>query len=345
MDALPAIRVLLTRGGLPEAEHVVDLAVVREGRVVRAAGRADEPVFLRSSAKPAQALAVVTTGAMERFSLPVEALALACGSHGGEPFHVRVAADVLARIGLGPEALLCGAHPPAYAPAAERLAAEGVSPGALHNNCSGKHAGMLAACRAMGWETATYLEREHPLQQLNLRHVAAFAGLDPGEVPSAVDGCSVPTFHVPLSAAARLFARLASPGQAGVEPESAAAAERVGAALAAHPGMIGGTGRLDTDVIRVTAGRVLSKVGAEGVWCAGVRGRNLGIAVKCRDGNSRAAYPAGLAVLRTLGVLGDREWAALAPHHDPVLRNHRRIDVGRIDVALPEGLDGAAGGE
>lgn len=329
--------VALSRGDLPESEHEVAVAVWRRGEVVARAGAVGDRVFLRSAAKPVQALAVVRTGGADQFAFSPAELAIACGSHGGEPFHVETAAGVLARIGCSAADLLCGAHPPAFAPAARALNARSVEPGPLHNNCSGKHAAMLAACVAAGWPIANYVDPEHPLQQMNRRHVGAYTGRDPDSIQSGIDGCSVPTFQVSVAEAATMFARWTSPAVAP-DAKLADAAARIMDALAAHPEMIGGTERLDTDVIAATSGRVVCKVGAEGMWCAGVRDGEFGIAVQCRDGASRASYAAGMAVLRRLGVFDDSSWQALASHHDPIRRNHRQLDVGRIDVHFPDGF-------
>lgn len=332
------VRVVLSRGGLPESEHVVRVAVWRKGRLEKVAGDVDAPVFLRSSAKPIQALASVVTGAADRFSMTEPELALACGSHGGEPFHTATAAGLLARIGLGPQHLLCGAHWPSFEPAARDLARAAAEPTTLHNNCSGKHSNMLAACVAMGWPVEEYIAFDHPLQRLNRDHMAAFAGVRPDEVHLGVDGCSAPNFAVPLAASARAFALWANPDAAdGVAAPARAAARRICAALAQHPEMIGGTKRVDTDLIRLTGGRVLAKMGAEGVWCLGVAGEETGIALKAEDGGGRAVYPVGLALLRSFGALSDAHWEALTPYHDPVLRNHRRLPVGRVEVLFPWG--------
>lgn len=335
----PPVRVVLSRGTLPESEHRVAVAVWRDGRIDRAAGDTGQRVYLRSSAKPLQALAAVVSGAADRFAMTDAELALACGSHNGEPVHAETAAGLLARIGLDVSALQCGAHPPMHDPAARALLAAGLEPTALHNNCSGKHAAMLASCVAAGWTTADYLDPAHPLQVLNRTHVGAFCGVPADDVVLATDGCSAPVFAVPLAAAARGFAAVADSRIAtDATREARAAAVRITDALAARPEMIGGTKRLDTDLIRATGGRVLSKMGAEGVWCCGVRGAKLGLAIKCEDGSGRAPPHVGLAVLRSLGVLSDAEWAAIAPHHDPALRNHRRLVVGRVEVVPPTGV-------
>jgi L-asparaginase II len=333
------VRVVLWRGDLAESEHRVRVAVWRDGRLAQSAGDVDSPVYLRSSAKPVQALASVVTGAADRFSMTEAELALACGSHGGEPFHTETALGLLRRLELGPEHLQCGAHPPSYEPAARDLVRHGVEPSALHNNCSGKHSNMLAACVAMGWPVESYLEFHHPLQVMNVAHLAALAGVKPREITLGIDGCSAPNFALPLRASARAFAVWANPGDAPDVPDVVReAALRIAAALAAHPEMIGGTRRVDTDLIRVTGGRVISKMGAEGVWCLGVAGAGIGIAMKTEDGAGRAPFPVGLALLRHLGVLSDTEWDALSAYHDPVLRNHRRLAVGRVEVVPPSGV-------
>lgn len=333
------LRIELSRGGLPESAHAVTAAVFRDGHIVARACDPARRAFLRSSAKPFQALACVVTGAADRFAMTGAELALACGSHGGEPFHTATSGGLLRRIGLSPDALLCGVHTPSYEPAARALAAAGQEPGTLHNNCSGKHAAMLAACVAAGWSTHDYVAPEHPLQRMILGHLAAFAGVAVSDLPFAVDGCSVPTFHLSVAAAATAFGHWANPEDFPELPADArAAAARIALALARHPEMIGGTKRVDTDVIAATGGRVICKVGAEGMWCAGVRGEGLGVAVQCADGASRAAYAAGMALLRHLRVLDDAEWDALSSHHDPVRRNHRGLDVGRVRVRIPDGF-------
>jgi L-asparaginase II len=333
------VRVVLRRGDLPESVHLVRVAFWRGGRLEASAGDTDAPVFLRSSAKLFQALACVTTGAADRFSMTAAELAIACGSHNGEPFHTETSGGLIARIGKAPPDLLCGAHVPMHDPSAKALHVRGEEPTVLHNNCSGKHAAMLAACVAAGWPTEDYVRFDHPLQVLNRAHVAAFCGVSPEDVHLAVDGCSAPNFAVSLAASARGVAAWCSPGSATHVGDAARlAAARIADALAERPEMIGGTRRIDTDLIRITKGRLLSKMGAEGVWIVGVRDGETGLAIKCEDGSGRAPYPVGLAVLRHRGLLSEAEWDALGHWHDPALRNHRKIVVGRTDVEPPEGV-------
>ena len=333
------VRVLVKRAGVVECENRVRVAVWKDGALARSAGDTASYAYLRSSAKPVQALASILTGAADRFAMNDAEIALACGSHGGESFHVETALGLLAKIGLTPEDLQCGAHAPAYERAARAIWASGGAPTALHNNCSGKHSAMLASCVAAGWPTANYLDPDHPLQQMNRANVAAFGGVAPGDVRIGVDGCSAPVFAVPLAACARIFAGVTNRNSAtGLSEAQRVAARRICAALRTRPEMIGGTARVDSDVIRVTDGRVISKVGAEGLWCAGVCGANLGIAAKCEDGSSAAPYWVGLTSLRSLGVFSDTEWQRLAPHHDLVRRNHRKLDVGVCEIDPPGAL-------
>lgn len=333
------VRVLVKRAGVVECEHRVRVAVWKDGAIARSAGDTAAYAYLRSSAKLVQAVASFLTGAADRFAMTDAEIALACGSHGGETFHVDTALGLLAKIGLTPEHLQCGAHPPVYDRAARAVWASGAKPTALHNNCSGKHSAMLASCVAAGWPTQNYLDPAHPLQQMNLANVAAFSGVPAGDVRVGVDGCSAPVFAVPLAASARVFAAVTNRNEAqGLSEAQRVAARRICAALRTKPEMIGGTGRVDTDVIRVTDGRVVSKVGAEGLWCAGVCGANLGVAVKCEDGSAAAPYWVGLTSLRTLGVFSDAEWEQLAGHVDLVRRNHRKLDVGVCEIDPPGAL-------
>jgi L-asparaginase II len=283
---------------------------------------------MRSSAKPIQALAAVETGAADRFAIGERELAVICASHGGEPFHVEAVQSILAKIGLTEDALGCGTHPPAYAPAAVALYCAGQLPSAVHNNCSGKHSGMLAATVAMGAPTARYLDPTHPVQQRILANVALFGGLDPAEIVVAVDGCSAPVFGLPISAMARMFATLASP--AGLAAEKAAAARRVVAAMQAYPEMVGGTGRFDSELMAACGTQVVAKGGAEGVHCMGLPALGLGIAVKIEGGRGEAASVAAMEVLRGLGLLEGETGQRLTTHSRPEVHNVRGRVVGEM---------------
>ncbi|HEX3555147.1 MAG TPA: asparaginase [Thermoanaerobaculia bacterium] len=330
----------VVRNGLPESWHFGAVAAVTpEGRLVAFQGDPQTATFLRSAAKPFQCLPLLLAGAAERFGLTAADVALICASHGGTPEHTRRAADLLARGGFGGEDLLCGAHWPLDPQAAEALRQQGEAPTPLHNNCSGKHAGMLLACRLLGLPVADYVAPHHPWQQRILEHVAGCCGLPPESIGQAVDGCSVPTYHVPLAAAARGYAALADPRAAGLTPDVSAAMDAVVHAMTGEPAMVAGPGRFTTRLMAATGGRVLGKEGAEGLYGLAVRGPvALGVAIKIADGGERCRDGVVLDVLRQLGSLAGAELAELEDLHHPVLHNHRGLRVGEVrpEVDLEE---------
>ena len=294
-----------------------------EGRVHASLGDPDTPVYLRSAAKPFQAAAAVVSGGLDAIAATERELAIVCASHSGEDAHVATVAALLSRLGLDERALRCGAHPPIDAATAERV---GHAASALHNNCSGKHAGMLAIARRLGVAPESYLEGA--VQELVLDTVAKACGVASEAIAIGTDGCSAPNFAVPLRAAARAYALLAAPGQG--DGGVSAALRRIAEAMTAEPWYVGGTGRFDTLFMEATARRFVAKGGAEGVQGIADRERGLGLAVKVVDGGSRAAAPAALEALSQMGLL-DRAGAARLEHlHRPVLRNHAGIVVGRI---------------
>jgi L-asparaginase II len=336
---------VVTRGGLVESWHSGAAAVVEPGgRLVARVGSPAVATFARSAAKPFQALPLVLAGGGERFGLGEAELALVCASHAGTPAHVELAAGLLERGGFAVEDLECGAHLPLDEPSARRLLAAGEAPSALHNNCSGKHAGMLLACRVLGLPARGYSRPEHPLQRRILALVAGLAGRDESGIGLGTDGCSLPTFRLPLVAAARAYAALADPAAAGAPPEVAAALRRVASAMAAAPEMVAGPGRFTTRLMQATGGRIVGKEGAEGFYCAAVRGPALlGVALKIADGGERCRAGAVLEVLRQLGCLASEEAAALAEFHRPAIHNHRGLRVGEVvpELELEDGDDPA----
>lgn len=331
------------RGGSPESWHFGAAAVATpEGHLVARLGDPRTATHVRSAAKPWQALPLVLAGGVERFRLAPADLALICASHGGTPAHTARAADLLARGGFAEADLLCGAHPPLDRDAAQELARAGRAPGPLHNNCSGKHAGMLLACRLLELPAADYIAPGHPLQRRILAQVARVCALPAAEVGIGVDGCSVPAYHLPLAAAARGYAALADPRAAGLEPQAAEALGRIAAAMGAAPEMVAGPGRFTTALIAATGGRVLGKEGAEGFYGVAVRGPvALGITLKVADGGERCRDSAVLDLLRQLGSLSGEELSALAGFYRPTLRNHRGLAVGEVvpELELEECAD------
>ena len=303
------------RGPVVESRHRVSIAVVAsDGSLVAHSGDPDLLTFWRSAAKPFQALPLVMDGAADALGIGDEELALACASHNGEVRHVEVARRLLERSGSGETDLVCGAHGSLSESVARAMAGRGEQPTKTHSNCSGKHSGMLALARHHGWQRSGYAQPGHPVQQRCLAEVAAWTGLRESEIGLATDGCGVPSFALPLRAMARAYARLAATvGDAeGVPNGRAAAARRLVQAVRAHPFLLAGTGRLDTELIEASGGRIVAKVGAEGVYSAALLDRALGVAIKVEDGDMRCVAPALLAVLDQL-----------APGAAPVAEVHR----------------------
>ncbi len=295
--------------------------------------------YLRSAAKPIQALPLLLAGGWERYALEAADLALICASHSGGEAHAERAAGLLAKGGFGVEDLLCGVHPPLDRSLAEALRDEGRAPTPLHNNCSGKHAGMLLACRLLDLPAADYIAAHHPLQRQIADLVSRFTGLAPEALAIGVDGCSAPTFHLPLTATARAYAALADPRAAGLPDDLAAAVARVVTAMTTAPEMVAGPGRFTTRLMAATGGRVLGKEGAEGFYGLAIRGPvALGVALKIADGGERCRDGVVLTLLRQLGSLSAEELRELASFHRPELRNHRGILVGEVvpEVELEE---------
>ena len=326
----PPIAVLVRRGELVESEHRVAYAVATsDGRLLHAAGDVDRAIFPRSAIKPLQAIALLESGAAERFAVSERELALACASHSGEPEHVRLVEAWLTRLGLDGSALECGAHPPLHGPSAERLAATGRSPERVHNNCSGKHAGMITLARHLDVPVAGYVRADHPVQRRIADVLGAMTGL--AELaPPAIDGCGIPTFPVPLGQLAVAMARFAHPAE--LPAARAQACARLQAAMRAHPYLIAGADRPCTEIMAV-APQVLVKAGAEGVYAACLLERRLGLVLKVADGAGRAAPVALLALLQALDALDAKASAALAHRMRPALRNHAGVVVGRVEPA------------
>ncbi len=328
-EYMAEVLVHVTRGELVESRHAGDIAVVDSaGRVVASVGDPRVVTFWRSSAKPVQTLPVITSGAADRFKFTDEELAVMAASHDGEDRHVWAVRSILGKIGLTEKALKCGAHLPYNKAAAVRLERAGELPTDIHNNCSGKHAAMLSMAVHLGFDTERYYEPEHPVQKMILDIVSRWTGVPADQIILGTDGCGVPVFGLPLAAMALPYARLVRP--VGMPREEARAAERLTRAMQAYPAMVGGTGRFCTDLMRELRPEVIGKVGAEGVYCMGIRSRGLGVALKVEDGRERAANPAALEVLRQLRVADPASIPGLSRHWRPPVENHRGEKVGEI---------------
>jgi L-asparaginase II len=321
----------VTRGQLVESWHRGSVAVAApSGALALALGDVASPVYPRSAIKALQAVPLIESGAADHFGFGPAEIALACGSHAGTERHATLAASMLHRAGLTPSALHCGAHAPLGPSAANALIAASQAPTQLHNNCSGKHAGMLALAQAEGWPAAGYERLEHPLQQLMLRTVAECCGVAPGSLQLGVDGCSVPVFGLELAAMASGYARLAA-AMAGGGDARALALQRIGRAMVAEPVVVEGTGRLATDLMLAAHGRILAKSGAEGLLLVAEPATARGIAIKCEDGAMRAMGPAAIELLVALGVLRADEAESLAAHRRPVVADAAGHPVGWLE--------------
>jgi L-asparaginase II len=325
------------RGGITESRHRGHVVAIEpDGNIVAQLGGPETVTFLRSSAKPFQALPLVAAGAADRFGFTDREVALACASHNGELIHTELAASMLKKIGLGPEALKCGVHEPYSVEAAQQLRERGEAPNVLHNNCSGKHVGMLALALHLGAPTETYNKAEHPVQIAIGKLVAQFSGVPVEDLAVGIDGCAVPVFGMTVKAMALAYARLVSP-PASFDEATRNAAKRIVSVMSAYPELIGGTSdRLDTEIMRAAPGRLISKVGAEGVYTAAVNPseewpRGLGLALKIEDGDDRRARPTVvIEALRQLDVLRDESLDAVARYaFFPVLNRPGEL-VGEV---------------
>ena len=330
-DDAPVL-VEVTRGGLAESSHRGAVAVVdAAGRLVFGLGDVAMPVYPRSSIKPIQALPLVESGAAAAFGLGDAELALACGSHHGTPAHVATVMAWLDRVGPGVAALECGEQVPSGAEAARALFAGGGAPAPVHNNCSGKHAGMITTAVHRGEQVAFYVRPEHPVQQRILGTYEQVCGCDLSRAPRGFDGCSVPVIAMPLCNLAAGMARLATPHS--LPAPRAKAARRLLAAMAARPDMVEGDGSFCTEGMRAGGGKVLLKGGAEGMYVAILPALGLGIALKIQDGAKRAAEVAMAAVLRRLGAFDAAAMARLADWFTVSLANQAGRTIGEVRPA------------
>jgi len=324
------------RGGIVESAHRGALAIVdADGTLRSALGDIDRPIFARSAVKVLQALPLVESGAADRLGLSDEELALACASHNGETAHVRTSASMLAKAGVDAGVLECGTHWPYLDTAARELARRGQAPSALHNNCSGKHAGFVClGCQISGHADprsflSGYVKPDHAVMREVTAALEAATGHDLARTAVGVDGCSIPTFAIPLRKLAHAFARVGT--GVGLRPGHARAAARLREAVAKAPFMVAGTGRFDTVVMERLGARVFCKVGAEGVYCAALPEQGLGVAIKVDDGNNaRACEVVMAAVIKAMVRLDDGERAFIETLADLRLVNWNGLEVGRL---------------
>ena len=324
------------RGETVESIHRGHLIIISgAGEIVARIGNPETVTFWRSSAKPFQALPFILTGAAQHFEFTEKEIALACGSHSGEDFHVETVEKMLEKAGFAEKDLHCGAQLPFDAKTAERITCSGETPTQLHNNCSGKHAAMLALARHIGADIQTYEHLENPVQQNVLETVSAFTDIPENAVKIGIDGCALPNFALPISAMARAFAKLVCP-PVSFDEKLREASRQIVSAMMNFPEMIGGTKRLDTMIMHAAPGKIISKIGAEGVYLAGVLPNErwktgLGIAFKIEDGDDqRARTVVAIELLRRLGILDEKNDEKLREYSPITIKNRRGDWVGKI---------------
>lgn len=325
------------RGETIESIHRGHLIVTDgAGETLFSLGEPETVTFFRSSAKPFQAFPFLTSGSADRFGFAEDEIALACGSHSGEKYHVELARKMLERIGLTEKDLRCGAHLPFDEERAEEILRSDGNPTELHNNCSGKHAAMLALAKHLGADLSDYENIENPVQKEILKAVAKFTDVPVDEIKLGIDGCAAPNFAVSVRAMAQSFARLVYP-PADFDEETREACRRIVSAMISYPEMIGGTRRLDTLLMQAANRQLISKIGADGVYVAGVLPsprwkKGLGIAFKIEDGEDKRARPVvAIELFKKLGIFGEDALSELSPLP---LKNRRGDVVGRVEASF-----------
>jgi len=323
----------VTRSGYVESYHVGYGAIVdASGSIVKAYGDTEYSTYVRSSAKPMQGMAVLRSGAYDHFKLTPEELAVICSSHSGEPIHTQNVLKIFSKAGIGPELLACGIHPPIHRESAQALEAAGKAPQQIHNNCSGKHVGMLATCVQLGFDPQDYLNPEHPVQQYIYDIVKEYTSSE--SIHRGVDGCSAPVFYLPLQKVALAFARISQQGNQECR--------QIFQAMNGHPHLVGGQGRFDTALMESYPERILSKGGAEAVSAAGFimpNGEVYGLAVKVLDGNYRAIGQMVLKMLEEVGFVQGPVSEKLMKWWQPELKNHANHIIGTTQTIIAGASD------
>ncbi|NIR52546.1 asparaginase [candidate division KSB1 bacterium] len=325
---MPTILAKVIRNDRVESLHRGHIAISDgTGKSIIAIGDPTFRTYIRSAAKPFQIMPLLNDGVDRHFAFTDRELAVIIASHNGEAFHIEAVESLLKKTGLEVDRLQCAFHPPLHGPTAKKQYLQDAPKTPLVNNCSGKHSGMLAVAKFHGWPLETYLQPEHPVQKRILQVISRFSNLPEDDIGIGMDGCSAPVFYLPVTNMALMYASLAA-GKIELS-------ERVFDVMVTNPEMIAGTDRFDTKLMQVTRGRMVSKVGAEGVRCVGVRGeRALGIALKVEDGSKRASETIMLEVLWQLDLISQEEVNKLSKYRKPMIANHAGIETGWVEPAF-----------
>ena len=323
------IVVKVTRGSLVESIHRADIAVVNSrGKLLYSLGNPYKLTYMRSAAKPIQTLNVILSGAAEKFSFTDREISIMCASHYGEDFHRETVSSILKKIGLGIEDLLCGSTISLNKEYAQRLLWDHVEINPSYTDCSGKHCGILSVCVLKGYDISGYNLLEHPVQKEIKKIICKVCSVKEDNIVMGIDGCTVPIFGMSLYNMALGFCRMANSGV--LEEKYKSAADRVFKAMTTAPEMVAGTGGFCTELMKNTGGRLIGKLGAEGVYCIGVKDMDLGIAIKIEDGSTRALWPTAVKCLEDLKVLGEGEKIILSKFKVKDNTNNIKDKVGEI---------------
>lgn len=323
------------RGEHIESIHRGDVVVTdAKGQIIHFAGNSEKETYWRSAAKPFQVLPLLAQGGKEKFGFTLEEIALMAASHSGSEHHTRLVKAVLNKIGLSEQDLQCGIASPLDPKVAEALLKSGKSYSVMHNNCSGKHAAMLALAILLEILPNSYYQKDHQVQQCIAQVIAESTGLALNEIDTGVDGCGVPVFWLPLKAMARAYARLAQPDK-GEWGNWQTPVQTVLKAMTSYPEVVAGKGRFDTILMEVTHGRLVAKFGAEAVFCIGHTTKGQGLALKIEDGSVRALAPAVLGLLERYGWITAKEGEVLRSQCSLIVKNHRQEAIGKMKFALP----------
>lgn len=321
------------RGEYVESVHYGSIAVVdASGKLLASAGDPYLKTFIRSSAKPIQAMPIIFSGAHDKYNFTSDELALMCASHNGEELHVNTVRRILQKVGVPEEKLACGVHMPYYKPTTDQMIRDGIDPIPAQSNCSGKHSAMLALSAYYGWDLDTYIQVDHPVQQLMLDVMSDVSELPRDEFWIGIDGCGVPVFGMPLYNMALAYARLTKPET--LQEKYRRPAEILTQAMYTSPMLVAGTGRFCTDLMTVMQGKVIAKAGAEAVYTVGIMDKGIGIAIKISDGGPRGKELAMMKALEDLGFINEEEIAQLEKYRYPIVKNNHQMIIGGMKPAF-----------
>jgi L-asparaginase II len=335
------ILVKVTRNNVIESLHRGHLVIIEaDGKAIAKLGDTKALTFIRSSAKPFQVLPFLVSGAAEKFRFDEAEIAIACASHSGEEIHVKTVKGMLEKIGIDESYLKCGAHLPFNESVAEQMIRQGRKPTAIHNNCSGKHAMMLAFAKYLNTNLENYIDQNHQVQLSILEMISKFTETPVSLIPTGIDGCSAPNFALSIEAMAKAVAKIVCPPE-DFDSSLKEACKTVINAMIKYPELVGGTERLDTILMKASAGKIISKIGAEGVWICGILPssrweKGLGIALKIEDGDDKRARPVvAIEILRRLGIIQQNDLREYSPMP---IKNRKGEIVGFAEVCLDENL-------